>query len=110
MELKYVQLSLVSDFFLVLQEISDTDGDKVDSLCEMLKENRITCIQLVIYELEWTIDQCVKLLNTVKAAEVDLNSADSNRYEAVFQVKGLVGFNPFPLILFLERGRTKSQG
>lgn len=47
-------------------------------------------MKLSIYQVEWTNEECVKVLNTVKPTMTNLNSANSDRFKAVLDCKGLV--------------------
>lgn len=56
-------------------------------------------MKLSIYQVEWTNEECVKVLNTVKPTMTNLNSANSDRFKAVLDCKGLVSI---PLSVHLK--------
>lgn len=61
-----------------------------DNLYAILQAFRIGCHDLTIENLEWTKEQCEAMFNTLKPVKVKLNSAGSNRFEALFQLNSLV--------------------
>lgn len=64
--------------------------DDPESLCDALKKYRITCRKLIIGEYDWTSEDCLALLHTLKPIEIYLASEGSTQFEALFHSKTLV--------------------
>lgn len=63
---------------------------RFSKLCDYLKEARITCVELLSFHSQWSLEQCGTLLKILKPVKVEMKSEGSNRFEALFQTKTLV--------------------
>lgn len=62
-----------------------------EPLCQILKENRITCTELSLDTASgWDKEQCRKLVELLKPEVVNMDSSKSDRFEALFHAKLLV--------------------
>lgn len=94
-------LSLIPSLLFILE------GADFEDSCSTLSKNRITCNKLKIETKRetWTKEQCLVLLKILKPVEVDMSSLQSDRYEALWQVKTIVSSIFLWILIFpLEKG------
>lgn len=77
---------------------SDDLTENIEPICDILRKNKIKCGKLDLSRVDWSAEQCLKILNTVKAITVEMDSERSHRFEALYQSKTLVRF--IPLLIY----------
>lgn len=76
-------------FFDYIRDLEDK-FDQIEEMMETLKTNRITASYLSVMESDYTKEQCLAVLNTLKPTRIELNSRRSDRYEALLDYRPLV--------------------
>lgn len=69
----------------------------VQPICDFLKEHRITSRGLLIPHLldDITKEDCAALFKVLKLKQLYFPIDDTDRFEAIFELKNLVGFSSF---------------
>lgn len=72
-------------------------GQCLEKFCDVVKRYRITAetVQCDDDKITWTTEQCAKIFLALKPVNIELNSQESDRFEALFQSKALVDLTLF---------------